>query len=119
MWIRIKLLSLIIGFIFFLLVLRSVKRNTFRPPYAVLWIGICIFLVSIPVFEVVYKWIAVHLIGILDARHVIYVALIGFLLIYVFYLTIKLSKQSDQIQELISTVSYLENKLRKKKDDGN
>ena len=75
-----------------------------------MWIGISSFLVSIPVFESFYKWIAVSLIGMIDARNIIYIVLIGFLLVYVFYLTSKVSQMSDQIQELISFTAILENK---------
>ena len=117
MGVRIILISTVVGLIFFVFILRLIKKNTIRPSYAVLWIGISLFLVSIPVFEFFYKWIAVSLIGLVDARHIIYIALIGFLLIYVFYLTTKMSQMSDRIQELISFTAILENKLSRKSDE--
>lgn len=117
MGIKIKLFASVIGFIFFLFVFRFIKKNSFPPPFAVLWIGITLFLISIPVFEGFYQWITYSVIGITDARHIIYIALIGFLLIYVFYLTTKLSRMSDQTQELISSNAILENKLEKIKDE--
>jgi hypothetical protein len=49
-----------------------------------------------------------------DARHVIYIVLIGFLMVYVFYLTQKISKMSDQIQMLISHLAIVEDELRRK-----
>lgn len=85
-----------------------------RPSYAVLWTGISLFLVSISVFEPVYQWIAGSVIGIVDARHVIYIVLIGFLLVYVFYLTQKISKMSDQIQVLLSQLAIVEDEIRRK-----
>jgi hypothetical protein len=39
------------------------------------------------------------------------VVLIGFLLIYAFYLTTRVSRMSDQIQELISYTAVLEKKI--------
>ena len=53
--------------------------------------------------------------GMEDARHVIYIFIILFLLIYSFYLSVKVSQLSDRIQELISFTAILE----KKADDYN
>lgn len=111
MGLKIKLITLILGFVFFLFVLRVVKRNHFRPNFAIYWVLLCSFLISIPLLEPLYKWIAVELIGIFDARHIIYVSLIGFLLVYVFYLTIRVTRMSDQIQELITFTAILENEM--------
>ncbi len=108
MGIKIKILSLILGLIFLYFVFRFVKRNTFRPSYAFMWILVALFLASIPILESFYKWFATTVIGINDARHVIYVVLIGFLLVYLFYLTIRISKLNDQVQELISYTAILE-----------
>jgi hypothetical protein len=111
MGLKIKLIAFLLGFVFFVVVLRSVKRNIFRPSYAVLWLGMSLFLLSIALLEPLYKWIATSVLGILDARHIIYIALIGFLLVYVFFLTSMVTRMSNQIQQLISTVAILEAKL--------
>jgi len=98
----------IIGVLFLFFVFRSIRKNIFHPSYALLWIVMTVFLVSIPVFEKFYKWIAVSVIGIVDARHIIYIFLIGFLLIYVFYLTQKINQMKDQILRLISFTAIIE-----------
>lgn len=115
MGIKIKLLAFAIGIVFFSFILRNIKRNSMSPSYAVLWTAISLFLVSIPVFEPFYHWVASSLIGIVDARHVIYIVLIGFLLVYTFYLTIKISKMSDRIQWLISHTAVMETEREKDK----
>ena len=114
MGIRIQMISLALGLIFLYFVFRFVKRNTFRPSYAIMWILVAFFLVSIPVLEFFYKWIATNVIGISDARHIIYVVMIGFLLVYVFFLTIRISRMNDQIQELISYTAILEKEIKEK-----
>ena len=119
MGIKIKILSFIIGLIFFIFILRFVKKNSFRPSYATLWVIFSLFLISIPILEFFYRWIAVSVIGITDARHIIYIALIGFLLIYIFYLTTKISQMSDQIHELISFTAILGNEIKSKKNENN
>lgn len=114
MGLKIKLLALVIGIAFFFFVLRSIQRNTMRPAYAVLWTIMALFLVSVSVLEPFYQWLAGSVIGIVDARHVIYIVLIGFLMVYVFYLTQKLSRMSDQIQVLLSQLAIVEDELRRK-----
>lgn len=111
MGIRIKILAFIIGLIFFLVVLRFLKKRSFNPSYSVLWIAVSLFLISISVFEPFYHWIASSLIGIVDTRHIIYIVLIGFILIYLLYITSKICKMSDQIQNLISFTSILGKKI--------
>ncbi len=114
MGLKIKLLALLAGLGFFFFVLRSIQRNSMRPSYAVLWTLISLFLVSVSLLEPFYQWFAGSVIGIVDARHVIYIVLIGFLLVYVFYLTQKISRMSDQIQSMLSQLAILEDELRRK-----
>jgi hypothetical protein len=108
MGLRIKLIAFVLGILFLGVVLRHIRQNTFRPVYGVLWLLISIFLLSIAVLEPVYRWIAVSLIGINDARHIIYIALIGFLLVYNLYLTSMVSRMSNQIRHLISATAMLD-----------
>lgn len=119
MGLKIKIISSVLGFIFFVLILKLVKKNNVKPSYAFLWISLSLFLLSIPLLEPLYKWISTTLIGIEDARHIIYITLIGFLLIYNFYITIKISQMSDQIQTLISYTSVLEKELKDKNEQQN
>ena len=111
MGLKIKLIAFALGLVFFYVVLRNVKRNTFRPSYAVLWLGMAAFLLSIALLEPLYKWIATSVIGILDARHIIYIVLISFLLVYVFFLTSMVTRLSNQVLQLISAIAILEAKL--------
>jgi hypothetical protein len=111
MGLKIKLLAFLLGLLFFGVVLRYVKRNALRPRYAVLWLGMSLFLLSLAALEPFYKWIATSVLGIQDARHIIYIVLIGFLLIYNLYLTAMVSRMSNQIQHLISNLAILESKV--------
>lgn len=112
MGIRIQIIAIIIGIIFFLSVLRYIKKNSFNPGQSVLWILLCMFFISIPLLEPFYKWIATDIIGIADARHIIYIFIIGFLLVYIFYLSSKINKMSDQIHNLISFTAILEKEIK-------
>ena len=113
-WLKPGIYGALIGAVFVYFVARSIQKNTMRPAYAVLWSLVAVFLVSVPVFEPFYQWLAGSVIGIVDARHVIYIVLIGFLLVYLFYLTQKISRMSDQIQILLSQLAIVEDELRRK-----
>jgi hypothetical protein len=107
MGLEIKLIAFLLGVVFLLVVFRNIRRNVFHPAYAVMWIAMSVFLLSVSLLEPIYKWLATSVLGIEDARHVIYIALIGFLLVQVFYLTAMISRMSNQIRQLISAEAIL------------
>jgi hypothetical protein len=113
MGIKLKIILFVAGIIFTLVIIGSIRKSTIRPSSALLWAAISIFLLSIPVLEPFYKWISNAIFGVEDARHVIYLFIIAFLLVYLFYLTIKTSRISDQVQGLISHMAILENTIKK------
>jgi len=116
MSLSIKILVLIFGVILFGIFITLVRKKSVKPFYSALWLIISLFIFSFVIFERFYKWIATML-NIADASFLIEVALISFLLIYVMYLSIKISVLSDRIQELISYSSILEHELRKLKKE--
>ncbi len=115
---KIKIISFAIGVIFFLFIVLAIKRNNLPPLSAFLWVVISLFLLSIPVLEPFYKWIAVSIVGIDDARHIIYIGVIGFLMVCVFGLSLTISRLSDKVQNLISLTAILEHQLRKTEGGG-
>jgi len=108
---RIQLIAFIIGVGFFLMILRQIKRTRISPAYALMWLCVAAFLVSISVLEFAYRWLATQVIGIIDARHVIYIVVIGFMMILLFYLCSVITKMNDQIQNLISYLAIFEKRL--------
>ena len=113
---KIKVISFAIGAIFFLFIVLAIKRNNLPPLSACLWVGISLFLLSIPLLEPVYKWLSVAIVGIDDARHIIYIGVIGFLMVCVFAQGLTISRLSDKVQNLISLTAILEHELRKTED---
>ena len=111
----IKILSLIFALLFFLIFIFLIKKRSIKPFYSFIWLCISLLMFSIIIFEKFYKWIATVL-GISDASFLIIISVIFFLLIYVLYLSIKISEMSDRIQELISFTSILEKEIRDKND---
>ena len=106
--IRLKLLAAGMGLVFLAGVLRAIRGSSMRPSLGWLWLGIAAFLVSVPVLEPLYKWVSVRLLGIEDARTLVYVALIGFLLLHAFRVTLVMSRALERIQALITHTAILE-----------
>ena len=107
-----KIVAFLAGLVLLGLVLRLLKRERLHPSFAALWIGISVFLMSMPILGGLYRWLALHVIGVTGGDHVVYISMIGFLTMYVFYLTGKLCSMIDQITKLISTVAMLETRQR-------
>jgi hypothetical protein len=112
----IKILLTLFSISFFTGFVLLVRHRSVKPFYSFLWLTIALGMLSIVVFERVYKAIATML-GISDASFMVMVGLITFLLVYVFYLSIKISEMSDRIQELISFSAMLEHEIRKHKEN--
>lgn len=106
-----KILILLFGIIFLIIFISLLRRRNVKPFYSTLWLLVSLFMISLVVFEKLYKWIATTL-GITDASFLVIVGIISFLLVYVLHLSVKISQMSDRIQELISSNAILEHKLR-------
>jgi hypothetical protein len=107
-----RLLSLVLAFLFLLVFLMVVRRRSMKPFYSFLWLLVSLLMFSFVLLEKAYKWLAT-LIGLRDASFLVTNGLVFFLLVYILYLTVKVSEMSDRIQELISHSAILERKLRR------
>lgn len=108
---NIKIAAIIAGIVFIFLVLKFSKKIMIRPSYTILWLLVSLFLISIPVFENLYRYLAHDVFGLSDATNIIYIGLIFFILIYQFYITLKINNLSDQVQIIISNLSIVEKKI--------
>jgi hypothetical protein len=102
----IKILVFLFSVGFFIGFIALIRNKSVKTFYSFLWLIVTLVLLSIVIFEKFYKYLATML-GISDASFIVIVGLISFLLVYVFYLSIKISEMSDRIQELISFTSIL------------
>lgn len=113
---NIRILLIIFSCAFFLGFIALIKHRSVKSFYSFLWLIVTLGMISIVIFEKFYKGLATML-GISDASFMIIVALIAFLMVYVFYLSVKTSEMNDRIQELISATAILEHDLRKLRDE--
>lgn len=115
MTLTVKILALLFGLTLFGSFLRLAKNKSIKPFYLTLWFVVSIFVLSFVVFENFYQNLA-NFLKIENATFLIIVGLISFLLLYVLYLSIKISELSNRVQELISHSSILEFEIRKIKE---
>lgn len=107
----IKFLFVIGGLLFMLSIIYSIRKNSIKPAYALLWLVVSLFILSIPIFENLYKFLATQIIGFVNAQSLVFIVLITFLLVYNYYLTTKVSQLTDQNQQLISFTAILEKRI--------
>ncbi|MCX6158496.1 MAG: DUF2304 domain-containing protein [Ignavibacteriae bacterium] len=108
---KLQLFSLIVGLIFFLFILYIIRKRKLSPSYSVLWLLLALYLISIPLFQGVYVYFSRTVFG-FYAENIIYITVIGFLLIYVLFLSSKVVRLNDQTKELISFTAILEKRIR-------
>lgn len=107
----VKILALAYSAILLVFFFIMIRKKTVKPFYSTLWLVICLFMFSFVIFEKHYQKIAEAL-HIQNATLLVLVGLISFLMVYVLYISIKISEMSNKIQDLISHTSILEHELR-------
>ncbi|HUS95462.1 MAG TPA: DUF2304 domain-containing protein [Hyphomicrobiaceae bacterium] len=105
---RIQALSVVVGVLICALVLIALKRARLYPAYAVLWSGIGILLILLPLYGNLLSWLATNVFGIVGGNHLIYAMLFGFLLIYLFYMTQKVCQLFNRVERIIIFLAILE-----------
>lgn len=115
----IKIIALCYGLVLFGTFLIMARNKKIKPFYTTLWLIVSLFMFSFIVFEKFYRNLA-ELIQVESATIFIIVGLISFLMIFVLHLSVKISVQSNKIQELITACSILEREIRilKKEEPG-
>ena len=108
----VKTMALIYGLVLFGSFIIIVRKRTVKPVYSALWLIVSLFMLSFVIFENFYRHIA-DILQIENATFLIIVGLISFLMLYVFYLSLKISDLSNKFQELLSLIAILENEIRK------
>jgi hypothetical protein len=110
--VSLKILVFLCSTAFFGTFLFLAKRGAVKPFYSTLWLLVSVLMLSLAILEKQYKSLADEL-GIRDASFLVFVGAILFMLVYILHLSLKISELSDRMQEIISNVSILEQRLRR------
>jgi hypothetical protein len=108
MKVTIILFLAIVSILFFIVIMRLIRRNLLPPSSTLMWALIGVLFFSLPFLNDFYRYVAVKILGFADATNIIYIFSIGFLMLYSLYLTVKLKLSSDRIQVLISQQAIIE-----------
>jgi hypothetical protein len=106
----------VISTLLLIVIVQLLRRNLMPPSAALFWLVLGIVIVTIPLFSSAYDYVAKKIFGFYDATNVIYVLLIGLLILYSIYTTIKLKQSSDRVQILLSQVAIIDAEMRRRLD---
>lgn len=105
---------MLVASVFFLyIVVRNINKNTILFDQAFMWIIISLVLIVIAIFDDIPVYFA-HLLGFGLTSNFLLSLAIFLLLVVVFLHTITISKQKEQIKQLVQEVSILKSHIREK-----
>ena len=108
MSLTLQLLLIIVTVVFFIILVKNVKKGKLRTDYALAWI-LCSIILSI--FPQIAFFIA-RLIGVISTANMVFAAIIFMLIILVYILFNKVSMLEEKQKNLIQYVAILEKKLK-------
>ncbi len=94
------IIALIVGCVFTaIFVLRKIKKSQFKIGDTLYWLFFCLFLLLMSVFPKAIFWVS-DLIGFESPSNFIFVAIIFLLLVKIFLLDARVSKNEDKLTKL-------------------
>ncbi len=93
-------------------VIYKIRKSNVRIDDMIIWIIGSVFLLMLSIFPIIPAKIA-SLLGFISAANFIFCAIIFFLLLMVFSLSVKLSQQHEKLKDITHTLAMLEKRLEK------
>ena len=110
MTLKLQIIFLLVGLVFFSVIVYVIRKKSLSPSYSILWLVLAFFFISIPLFQNFYVFISISFFG-FYTENLIYLVVFAFLLVYMLFLTIKIVRLNDQVKELITNNALLEKKI--------
>ena len=110
MTLKLQIIFLLVGLVFFSVIVYVIRKKSLSPSYSILWLVLAFFFISIPLFQNFYVFISRSFFG-FYTENFIYLVVFAFLLVYMLFLTIKIVRLNDQVKELITNNALLEKKI--------
>ena len=111
MSLTLQLLLIIVTVVFFIILVKNVKKGKLRTDYALVWILCSITLIILSIFPQIAFFIA-RLTGVISTANMVFAAIIFMLIILVYILFNKVSMLEEKQKNLIQYVAILEKKLK-------
>ena len=104
--------SLIIGALAtYTYVIYKIRKSNVRIDDMIIWVIGSVFLLILSIFTIIPAKIA-SILGFISAANFIFCAIIFFLLLMVFSLSVKLSQQHEKLKDITHTLAILEKRLK-------
>lgn len=100
----------------YLFVIYKVRKSNVRIDDMIIWIIGSVILLILSIFPVISDYLS-EMIGFRTAANFIFTSILGFLLLMIFTLSVKLSQQHEKIKELTHKIAILERELSVEKSN--
>lgn len=107
---QLQLYLIIASVAVYLFVIYKIRKSNVRIDDMIIWIIGSIVLLILSMFPLISDYLA-DIIGFRTAANLIFTSILGFLLLMVFTLSIKLSQQHEKIKDLTHKIAMLEREL--------
>ena len=109
MSLTLQILLIIFTVLFFIILVKNVKKGKLRTDYALAWILCSIALIILSVFPQIAFFVA-RLIGVISTANIVFAAIIFMLIILVYVLFNKVSMLEEKQKNLIQEIAILKKK---------
>ena len=100
----------------YLFVIYKIIKSNVRIDDMIIWIIGSVILLILSIFPVISDYLS-EMIGFRTAANFIFTSILGFLLLMIFTLSVKLSQQHEKIKELTHKIAILERELSVEKSN--
>ena len=114
MSLTLQILLIIFTVLFFIILVKNVKKGKLRTDYALAWILCSIALIILSIFPQIAFFVA-RLIGVISTANIVFAAIIFMLIILVYVLFNKVSMLEEKQKNLIQEIAILKKKNDLKK----
>lgn len=109
MSLTLQILLIIFAVLFFIILVKNVKKGKLRTDYALAWILWSIALIILSVFPQI-AFFAARIIGVISTANMVFAAIIFMLIILVYVLFNKVSMLEEKQKNLIQEIAILKKK---------
>jgi len=113
---RLRIVLLIVLFIYFVIILGLLKRKSLMLRYSLLWLLAGVLVGVLIIWPTLMTDFA-DLLGIYNGMNGLIFACIGCIMVLLMSLTSIISKQAEKIKNLTQTIARMEKRLREAEDD--
>lgn len=116
MGITFKFFSIFISLFFLCYIFYIFKKNLVRGESVILWFLIGLLILSVPLAEDWYDKFAEY-VGLSRAPDLIFLALIGICISYIFVINLQIQKLNRNLEKLVSSVSIIDEEVERLKNE--